>query len=50
MRRLVVGLVLVLMCGAGEAFGQTEGSIRGYVRDESGGAMPGVTMTVTSAG
>ena len=26
----------------------TEGSIRGYVRDEQGGALPGVTVTAKS--
>src|SRR4029453_6736672 len=27
----------------------TDGSIRGYVRDEQGGALPGVTVTATSS-
>ena len=49
MRRLAVGVFLVMMCTAVDAIAQTEGSIRGYVRDEQGGALPGVTMTVTSA-
>ena len=48
MRRLAVGVLLVLACTAVDAIAQTEGSIRGYVRDEQGGAMPGVTLTVTS--
>ena len=31
------------------AFGQTgDGSLRGYVRDESGAVLPGVTVTATS--
>src|SRR5438128_2225932 len=49
MRRLAVGVFVVLMCTAVDAVAQTEGSIRGYVRDEQGGVLPGVTMTVTSA-
>src|SRR2546428_14036842 len=49
MRRLAVGVFLVLMCTAVDAIAQTEGSIRGYVRDEQGGALPGDTMTVTRA-
>src|SRR6266487_4587499 len=49
MRRLAVGVFLVLTCTAVDAVAQTEGSIRGYVRDEQGGVLPGVTMTVTSA-
>jgi outer membrane receptor protein involved in Fe transport len=47
MKALVVGL-LVLAC-AGEAFAQTSaGSIRGYIRDEQGGVLPGVSVTATS--
>src|SRR3954471_3385753 len=49
MKRLAVGVLLLLMCAAIDAAAQTEGSIRGYARDEQGGALPGVTLTVTSA-
>ena len=39
-----------MVCTAVEGVAQTtEGSIRGFVRDEQGGALPGVTVTVTSA-
>jgi hypothetical protein len=43
-------LVLVLaLTGAGVAWAQTgNGSLRGTVRDEQGGALPGVTVTVAS--
>src|SRR3981081_859708 len=52
MRMLAIGLVsltiLTMVTGA-DAFAQTtEGSIRGYVRDEQSGALPGVTVTATS--
>lgn len=49
MTKLSIGVLLVLMCLAADAAAQTEGSIRGYVRDEQGAVLPGVTMTVTSA-
>jgi hypothetical protein len=49
MRTLLVGFSLLLACAAGEAIAQTtDGSIRGYVRDEQGGVLPGVTITATS--
>jgi hypothetical protein len=48
MKTLLVGFLL-LSCAAGEAVAQTTaGSIRGYVRDEQGGVLPGVTITATS--
>ncbi len=48
MNTLVLGLFL-LTSAAAESFGQTtEGSIRGYIRDEQGAVMPGVTVTATS--
>src|SRR4029434_9125915 len=48
MKTLAVGLLL-LTCAAAETFAQvTEGSIRGYLRDEQGGVLPGVTVTATS--
>jgi outer membrane receptor protein involved in Fe transport len=47
MKTLVVGFLVLSL--AGEAFAQTsEGSIRGYVRDEQGGVLPGVSVTATS--
>src|SRR3954470_10205663 len=49
MKRLAVGVLLLLMCSAIDADAQTQGSIRGYPREEQGGALPGVTLTVTSA-
>ena len=39
---------LLLTFAAAETFGQG-GSVRGYIRDEQGGVMPGVTVTGTSA-
>lgn len=50
MRRLTVGLCLLLMVAAVDAAAQTTGgSIRGYVRDEQGGVVPGATVTARSA-
>jgi hypothetical protein len=50
MKVLGVGLLCVLLtCVATEAVAQTtEGSLRGYVRDEQGGLLPGVTVTASS--
>ena len=48
MRRLALALLL-LVCAAVGAFAQaTEGSIRGFVRDEQGGVLPGVVVSATS--
>lgn len=48
MRTLAVSLLLV--CTAANAAAQTtDGSIRGYVRDEQGGILPGATITARSA-
>jgi hypothetical protein len=44
--RVLVGLVLLALPGS--ALAQTDGSVRGYARDEQGGALPGVTITATS--
>jgi hypothetical protein len=44
---LWTSVVLALMVTS-TAFAQTNGSIRGYVRDEQGGALPGVALTATS--
>ena len=46
--KLLAVAMLVLTC-AEEALAQTtEGSIRGYIRDEQGAVLPGVTVTATS--
>ncbi len=47
MKTLAIALLLLLSFAAAEAFGQ-EGSVRGFIRDEQGGVMPGVTVTGTS--
>jgi hypothetical protein len=48
MKTLAVALVLTIGTTA-ESFAQgTEGSIRGYLHDEQGAVMPGVTVTATS--
>src|SRR5690242_7047016 len=50
MRSIVAGLLLVITFVAGDVVAQTtEGSIRGSVRDEQGGVLPGVTITAISA-
>jgi Carboxypeptidase regulatory-like domain/TonB dependent receptor len=48
MRTWLVGFALLLACAAGAAAQTTDGSIRGYVRDEQGGVLPGVSITATS--
>ena len=48
LRRVCAGLLLVALIAV-EAFAQaTEGSLRGYIRDEQGAPMPGVTVTAKS--
>ncbi len=50
MRKVVWGFLLLLVLVAGDVVAQTtEGSIRGFIRDEQGGVLPGVTMTAKSA-
>ena len=49
MRKTVWGLVLLLLVTANAAAQTTEGSIRGFVHDEQGGVLPGVSITATSA-
>src|SRR5258707_7906376 len=49
MRITVWGLVLLLLVAANAAAQTTEGSIRGFIRDEQGGVLPGVSITATSA-
>jgi hypothetical protein len=42
-------MALACVCVSAWAHAQTsEGGLRGYVRDEQGGALPGVTITATS--
>ena len=48
-RRVFAGLLLVALVTV-EAFAQaTDGSLRGYIRDEQGAPMPGVTVTAKSS-
>ena len=51
-RRPFVTLVVLLIAltSAGAAFAQisADGTIRGYVKDEQGGVLPGVTLTATT--
>src|SRR5881296_2670641 len=51
MPRLVVAFLFALLLAAhSSAFAQTgDGSLRGYIKDEQGGVLPGVTVTATSA-
>ena len=44
-RRLILSLVLVLLTAAVSTAQTGAGSLRGYVRDEQGGALPGVTVS-----
>jgi hypothetical protein len=49
--RRVVLLFVVLSCGpvlSLFAQGGSEGTIRGYVKDDQGGVLPGVTVSATS--
>ena len=43
-------VLLVTLAAAAEVAAQGDGSLRGTVKDEQGGAMPGVTVTATSPG
>jgi hypothetical protein len=48
-RSRLLFLALLALLTAATAVAQTgEGSLRGYVKDEQGGALPGVTITATS--
>jgi hypothetical protein len=48
-RSLLGSLVIASLLFAGSAVAQTgDGSLRGYVRDQQGGVLPGVTITATS--
>jgi len=46
--RVTTALALLLVLGMGTAAYAQEGSLRGYVKDETGAALPGVTVTATS--
>jgi hypothetical protein len=49
MPRLLAASFLTLLVFSTPAFAQTgDGSLRGYVRDQQGGVLPGVTVTATS--
>src|SRR5437667_2537565 len=46
----LASIVAACLCAAPPAFAQTgDGSLRGYVRDQQGGVLPGVTVTAKSA-
>src|SRR5436853_7600675 len=47
-RRRVALAVAIQLLLAVSALAQTQGSLRGYVKDEQGGSLPGVTVTATS--
>jgi len=44
-RRLILSLALVLLTAAAAAAQTGAGSLRGYVKDEQGGALPGVSVS-----
>ena len=47
--RLVAWWLVIIGLASVPASGQTgDGSLRGYVKDEQGGVLPGVTVTATS--
>jgi hypothetical protein len=48
MRRLLFAWVLVLLCASGARAQFETGGITGTVRDNSGGVLPGVTVTLTN--
>ncbi|MFQ5789374.1 MAG: carboxypeptidase regulatory-like domain-containing protein, partial [Acidobacteriota bacterium] len=49
MRKILLLAFVVALVTAAGAFAQTgDGSLRGYVKDESGAVLPGVTVTATS--
>src|SRR5438094_6128219 len=45
--RLALAFAIQFLITA-SALAQTQGSLRGYVKDEQGGALPGVTVSATS--
>src|SRR5262245_1002162 len=48
-RTSLTWLVLFFLTASTTAAQTGQGSLRGYIKDESGGALPGVTVTATSA-
>src|SRR5689334_110168 len=49
LRSMILSItVAVILLSASISWAQTDGSIRGYVRDEQGGSLPGATVTATS--
>ena len=49
MNRLVsAALVYLSLCGSVWAQSSADGTVRGVLRDEQGGVLPGVTVTATS--
>src|SRR4029079_5792475 len=48
MSKLAVGILVLVTTTIHAAAQTTDGSARGYVRDEQGGALPGVTVSATS--
>jgi len=47
--KIIAGFFLLLFCVFSFAFGQAQtGSIRGYVNDDKGNALPGVNVTISS--
>ena len=48
MKTLAVGLLLLTCATADTRAQATEGSIRGYLRDEQGAVLPGVSIEATS--
>ena len=48
-RAVFSGVVLILLCLAiPDASAQTAGTLRGYIKDDQGAALPGVTVSATS--
>src|SRR5436853_7658644 len=47
-RLLSVVFAAAMLIAPAAALAQTDGSIRGYIHDEQGAALPGVTITATS--
>ena len=50
LRTLLLTVGLTILLGAPSVQAQVAGTISGYVQDQGGGAMPGATVTVESAG
>ena len=49
-RSFVVSLVILLSLTSASVSAQIgDGSLRGYVKDQQGGILPGVTVTATSS-